>query len=77
MTDSEILPIREALTKLDELSSGAVPEATWLKLTELEDVTYKLWARYVVNEINTRSTSDEHRKLIREHLKELSKKDVS
>ena len=71
---SEILPIREALTKLHDLDPLMVPEDMWLKLTELEDATYKLWARYIIENYNLGSTRDEHRQQIRDYLKEQLKK---
>ena len=75
---SEILPIREALTKLDEIKPGAVPEAAWLKLAGLEDATYRMWAIYLFEQVKTASsTSDPDRQKIRDHIRESSKKNAS
>ena len=77
MSDSDILPIREALTKLDEVEPGAVPDEIWIMLGNLEDATYQLWARHIMDEVKeARSTTDENRKRVRERLKELSKKNA-
>ena len=74
MADSEILPIREALTKLDELEPGTVPKTIWARLEDLENETYMLWLTYLMGKIEVMQNQSQNRQQIRDYLKELTKK---